>query len=242
MGKGIFITGTDTDVGKTLVTGLLAQYLLGQTWSVMTQKWVQSGCSGFPEDIDTHLRWMGRTREGIANYKDAVCPYVFALPASPHLAAEAEGRSIDLAVIKQAYERLAARFDCVLVEGTGGALVPYSRQALLLDLTDDLDLPVLIVAKNQLGAINHTLLTVEAIQGRGLTTAGIVFNGPEHEPDLISQDNPKIIQALTDVPVLGSLPWTLDEATLIRAFEPIGRAIWDRGIWSVSSRRPERAD
>jgi len=169
MGKGIFITGTDTDVGKTVVTGLLAQYLLGKTWSVITQKWVQSGCEGFAEDIDVHLHWMGRTREGLANYQEAVCPYVFALPASAHLAAEAEGRAIDLAVIKQAYERLAARFEWVLVEGMGGALVPYSRKALLLDLVDELDLPVLIVAKNKLGAINHTLLTIEAIQARGLT-------------------------------------------------------------------------
>ncbi|MCF7975407.1 MAG: dethiobiotin synthase [Phycisphaerae bacterium] len=227
MGKGIFITGTDTAVGKTLVTGLLAQYLLGQTWSVITQKWVQSGCSGFPEDIDTHLHWMGRTREGIANYQEAVCPYVFALPASAHLAAEAEGRTIDLAVIKQAYEQLAARFEWVLVEGMGGALVPYSRKALLLDLADDLDLPVLIVVKNKLGAINHTLLTIEAIQGRGLTVLGVVFNGPEHEPDAVSEDNPKIIQELTDVPVLGTLPWTQDEAGLTQAFESIGRAILD---------------
>ena len=227
MKKGIFITGTDTEVGKTVVTGLLAQYLLGKTWSVITQKWVQSGCEGFPEDIAVHLHWMGRTREGIANYQEAVCPYVFALPASAHLAAEAQGRAIDLAVIKQAYERLAARFEWVLVEGMGGALVPYSRKALLLDLVDELDLPVLIVAKNKLGAINHTLLTIEAIQARGLTVLGIVFNGPEHEPDAISEDNPKIIEDLADVKVLGTLPWTQDEALLAEAFKSIGREIWE---------------
>jgi dethiobiotin synthetase len=86
MGQGIFITGTDTEVGKTLVTGLLAQYVQSKTWSVITQKWIQSGCVGFSEDIDVHLHWMGRTRDGIANYQEAVCPYVFALPASAHLA------------------------------------------------------------------------------------------------------------------------------------------------------------
>ena len=225
MGKGIFITGTDTEVGKTLVTGLLAQYLLGKTWSVITQKWVQSGCTGFPEDIDTHLHWMGRTRKDIAAYQASVCPYVFALPASAHLAAEAEARIIDPDVIKQAYLTLEARFDYVLVEGMGGALVPYTRKALLLDLADELDLPVVIVAKNKLGAINHTLLTIEALQTRGLTILGIVFNGPEHEPDAITKDNPKIIEDLTGVKVLGTLPWTQDEAVLKQAFGPIGRTL-----------------
>ena len=137
-----------------------------------------------------------------------------------------------MAVIKQAYEQLAARFEWVLVEGMGGALVPYSRKALLLDLVDELDLPVLIVAKNKLGAINHTLLTIEAIQGRGLTVLGVVFNGPEHEPDAISQDNPKIIQDLTDVKVLGTLPWTQDEAALTQSFESIGKGILDVGGWT----------
>ncbi len=230
MEQGIFITGTDTDVGKTLVTGLLAQCLLKQARSVITQKWVQSGCVGFPEDIDTHLSLMGRTREYIVDYQDAVCPYIFALPASAHLAAEAESRSIDLAVIKQAYEQLESRFDTVLVEGMGGALVPYSRKALLLDLVDELDLPVLVVAKNQLGAINHTLLTVEALQSRGITISGIIFNGPEHEPDAISQDNPQIIQDLTDLRILGTLPWTQDKAALKKAFESIGKAIVDLGL------------
>jgi dethiobiotin synthetase len=230
MGKGIFITGTDTDVGKTLVTGLLAQYLLKQARSVITQKWVQSGCVGFPEDIDTHLSLMGRTRESIVAYQEAVCPYVFALPASAHLAAEVESRSIDLAVIKQAYEQLEAQFDSVLVEGMGGALVPYSRKALLLDLVAELDLPVLIVAKNKLGAINHTLLTVEALQSRGITISGIIFNGPEHEPDPISQDNPQIIQDLTDLPMLGTLPWTQDGAALKKGFEPVGKSIVDLGL------------
>ncbi|MCP4456307.1 MAG: dethiobiotin synthase, partial [Planctomycetes bacterium] len=217
--------GTDTDVGKTVVTGLMAQYLTAGGWSAITQKWVQSGCTGFPEDIDTHLHWMGRTRQDIAAYQASVCPYVFALPASAHLAAEAEARVIDPDVIKQAYFTLEARFDYVLVEGMGGVLVPYTRKALLLDLADELDLPVLIVAKNKLGAINHTLLTIEALQTRGLTILGIVFNGPEHESDAITKDNPNIIQELTGVKVLGTLPWTQDQAVLKAAFEPIGRSI-----------------
>ncbi len=230
MGNGIFITGTDTDVGKTLVTGLLGEYLLKRSRSVITQKWVQSGCVGFPEDIDTHLSLMGRTRDSIAGHQEAVCPYVFALPASAHLAAEVESRRIDLAVIKEAYEQLESQFETVLVEGMGGALVPYSRKALLLDLVDELDLPVLIVAKNKLGAINHTLLTVEALQGRGITISGIIFNGPEHESDAISQDNPQIIQDLTDLPILGTLPWIQEERALTEAFEPIGKAILNLGL------------
>lgn len=227
MGQGIFITGTDTDVGKTMVTGLLAQYLLAQGRSVITQKWVQSGCEGFPEDIDTHLYWMGRSRQSIAAHQASVCPYVFPLPASAHLAAEAAGQTIDPAVIMRAYVTLETQFDCVLVEGMGGTLVPYSRKALLLDLADELNLPILIVAKNQLGAINHTLLTIEALQTRGFTIFGIVFNGPEHEPDAITRDNPRIIEDLTDVRILGTLPWTQDEAALTEAFKPVGRILSD---------------
>jgi dethiobiotin synthetase len=221
MGQGIFITGTDTDVGKTVVTGLLAQALAAQGRSVITQKWVQSGCVGFPEDIDTHLHWMGCTRQTIAAYQASVCPYVFALPASAHLAAEAEARVIDPDVIKQAYLTLEAQFDHVLVEGMGGALVPYTRKALLLDLADELNLPVLVVAKNKLGAINHTLLTLEAIEARGLNVVGVLFNGPEHKPDSITEDNPRIIQDLTGVKVLGTLPWTQDEEILKEAFRSI---------------------
>ncbi len=227
MGQGILITGTDTDVGKTVVTGLMGEFLAAGSRSVITQKWVQSGCVGFPEDIDTHLHWMGRTRQDIAAHRPSVCPYVFALPASAHLAAEAEARGIDPFVIKRAYLTLEAQFDYVLVEGMGGALVPYTRKALLLDLADELNLPVLIVAKNKLGAINHTLLTIEAIEARGMTILGVVFNGPAHEPDRITQDNPKIIEDLTGVKVLGTLPWTQDEAVLKQAFGSIGRAVCD---------------
>ena len=225
MGQGILITGTDTDVGKTVVTGLLGQFLLAQGRSVITQKWIQSGCTGFPEDIDTHLQWMGQTRETIAAHQVSVCPYCFDLPASAHLAAEAENQVIDPAVITRAYLDLEGRFDCVLVEGMGGALVPYSRKALLLNLVDELNLPVLIVAKNKLGAINHTLLTIEALQTRGMTILGVVFNGPEHAPDRITDDNPKIIQDLTDVSILGTLPWTQDKSLLTRAFAPVGQAL-----------------
>jgi len=230
VGQGLFITGTDTDVGKTLVTGLLAHSLLEQGQSIITQKWVQSGCTGFPEDIDTHLHWMGQSRDTIAAHQASVCPYVFALPAAAHLAAEAEARAIDPEVIKQAYLNLESLYDSVLVEGMGGALVPYSRKALLLDLADELALPVLIVVKNKLGAINHTLLTIEAIETRGLTILGVVFNGPEHGPDAITRDNPKIIQDLTDLPIFGTLPWTQDEAVLKQAFEPIGKTIINLGF------------
>jgi len=230
MGRGIFITGTDTGVGKTLVTGLLGDYLLRQGYSVITQKWVQSGCRGFPEDIAAHRDIMGQGRDAAGSFLDAVCPYIFKLPASAHLAAEAENHAIDPEHVKQCFTRLSQAFDVVLVEGMGGALVPYTRKALLIDIAQALDLPVLIVAKNQLGTINHTLLTIEAIRSRGLSILGIVFNGPEGQGDVITEDNPRIIKELTGQPIWGSLSWTKDIEVLKADFKAMALNGMNKGL------------
>ena len=222
---GVFITGTDTDVGKTVVTGLLAQAWQAQGLRVVTQKPVQSGCVGFSEDIDTHLELMGLTRDAVSDVQEAVCPYLFPLPASGHLAAEDAGQVIDPEVIKGHYHRLANTYDRVLVEGMGGLLVPYNRQTLFVDLVQELNLPVLIVAKNKLGTVNHCLLTIEALQQREIPILGLVFNGPEGEANAITQDNPHIVHEITGVPILGELPWTDDKQRLQAAFESISIAI-----------------
>ena len=161
---------------------------------------------------------------------DWVCPYVFALPASAHLAAEGEHQAIDPLRIQQCYKALTERFATVLVEGMGGALVPYSRNALLIDIAGQLDLPVLIVVGNKLGAINHTLLTVEALRSRDMTVLGMVFNRIEDVDEEIALDNPKIVEDLTGLPVLGSLPCLRDTGQLRQPFDPIGRVIAD--LWT----------
>ena len=220
--NGIFITGTDTGVGKTVLTGLLARYLLTAGYSTITQKWIQTGCDTFPPDIAAHLELAPANEQPLED----ICPYRFAFPASPHLAAANENTQIDAAKITDSFNKLAAQFDFVLVEGIGGILVPYNSQSLVVDIAADLALPLVIVAKNRLGAINHTLLTIEAAKARGMRILGIVFNESEKEESpLIAEDNPKIIADLTSETVLGVLPWSADKNALIKSFEPVGEIL-----------------
>ncbi len=129
------------------------------------------------------------------------------MPASPHLASRAEGKSISSLKIIKAFKSLSNKFDFVLVEGVGGALVPYDQGHLVIDIVKDLSLPVLVVAQNKLGAINHTLLTIEALRARKLKILGIVFNNVKGENKRILNDNPRIIKALSKDKVIGALPW-----------------------------------
>ncbi len=188
-----FVCGTDTGVGKTVVTGLLAKTLLDQGYSVITQKWVQTGSKGFPQDISTHLKLMGKTKSYVKGLLDLVCPYVFKYPASPHLAAKLEGKKVEVRKIKSDYKKLCGMFDIVIVEGIGGALVPLNERTLLLDVVKELKIPVILVVGNRLGAINHSLLTSEAIKKRGLTIAGVVFNEVVKNDNKIGKDNPAVI-------------------------------------------------
>jgi len=224
--KGIFITGTDTGVGKTVVTGLLARYILDRGCSVITQKWIQTGSKGFPADIDMHLSLMGKRRKDIKEYAPYVCSYNLRSPSSPHLAAGLERKRIDLKRIKEGYRFLSKRFDFIIVEGVGGALVPYSSKGLVIEVAGELKLPALIVADNRLGAINHTVLTVEALRKRDMDITGVVFNNISKIRDsVILKNNPDIIRALTGENILGVLPHFNDKNKLHKAFEPIGKRI-----------------
>ncbi|MFA4842399.1 MAG: dethiobiotin synthase [Candidatus Omnitrophota bacterium] len=209
--KGIFITGTDTGVGKTLITGYLAKYFRGLEYNCFTQKWIKTGSSS----------------------KDGA-PYSFRLPASPHLAAEFEHRKIGLKKIINSFKDLGSKSDFVLVEGIGGALVPFNKRQLVIDIVKALNLPVLIVAQNKLGAINHTLLTIESLKSRGIDILGIVFNNLKGEKKFILKDNPGIIKAFAQVTIFGCLPWAKNKAKLYEKFIPIAGAIkkslWTRGL------------
>ncbi|MFH1678103.1 MAG: dethiobiotin synthase, partial [Candidatus Omnitrophota bacterium] len=201
--RTVFVTGTDTDAGKTIVSGLLARYLLGKGCRVITQKWIQAGSRGFSKDIDAHLKLMNKKRQDINGYLSYVAPYNFRFGASPHLAACLERRKISILKIKQGFRLLTKNFDFVIVEGTGGVLVPINRKRLLIDIAKELDLPVLVVVKNRLGAINHTLLTIEAIRSRRMRILGIIFNSQcKPENKAVLRDNPRIIKALTGEKIL----------------------------------------
>lgn len=222
--KGIFVSGTDTGSGKSVVTGLLAKYLREKGCKVITQKWVQTG-SRFSADINLHLKIMGVSKGAIRECRDCVCPYIFKLPASPHLAAKAENKKINIARIKQAYKSLSSKFDTVIVESTGGALVPVNEKRLVIDIAKELGLPVLIVAQNKLGALNHILMTVEVLKQRKMKILGIVFNNCPGQNKLVLQDNPEIIRKITKQKILGVLPWEKRRDLLYKKFLPIAEKI-----------------
>ena len=225
--KALFITGTGTGVGKSVVTGCLARYLQEKGQRVATQKWVQTGSkAGLPLDIKRHLKFMGKSSCYIKDHLDLVAPYKFKTACSPHLAARLDKRSIRKDKIVKAFKRLSSCFDFVLVEGTGGVLVPFNTKETIADIVRALELPVLVVAENKLGAINHTLLTLEALKRRGLRVLGVVFNNLKEKNKKIIDDNPRIVEALSGYEVLGVLPRTTVGGHFYRRFLPIGDKIW----------------
>ena len=183
--EGYFVTGTDTGVGKTLVSCALLRQLRTRHARVVGMKPVAAGTeadSGENEDT-LALRAAG----SIQVPPELDNPYCLPLPLSPHLAARAAGQRIDVALIAERYHRLAAQADAVVVEGAGGFLVPLTDTHTGADLAEALRLPVLLVVGLRLGCLNHALLTTEAIRARGLTLAGWVAN--RIDPGMAAQDD-----------------------------------------------------
>jgi len=173
MSRGIFVTGTDTGVGKTVVAVMLLRALRGGCRAV-GMKPVAAGIDD-GEALNADVRALidaGNVDAPLAE----VNPYSFAPPIAPELAARAAGKTIDLETIAAAYARLAERADRVIVEGAGGALVPLTRRTDMLDIPRRLGIPVLLVVGMRLGCLNHALLSALAINARGLVLAGWVAN------------------------------------------------------------------
>lgn len=229
--KAVFIAGTDTGVGKTVVTGLLSRYLVKKGYRAVTQKWVQTGRAEFSHDIDTHLRLMKMRRKDFKDHLPFMAPYIFDLAYSPHLAARLEKKKIDINKIRRSMDNLAKNFDIVIIEGTGGLLAPLNKKILLIDVIRRFRLPVLLVVENRLGAINHALMSIEALMRRGIKIIGLIFNNISKAKDresLVLKDNPLIVKALTNVRILGSLPFTHNTDCLYRRFAPLGNNIMAR--------------
>ena len=187
-----FVSGIDTGVGKTVATGVMASWLLRQNVSVATVKLVQTGCRGFSEDLDAHRAIMGipplpEDEAGLT------APQIFGFPASPHLAAALEGRTVDTARIAASVREVAARYDVTLVEGAGGLAVPLTESLLTVDFAAAQGWPVILVCSGKLGALNHALLSIEALKNRNMRLAGVVYNYcPDADP-LIDEDTPRMI-------------------------------------------------
>jgi dethiobiotin synthetase len=191
MSHGLFITGTGTGVGKTYVTALLAKALREAGARVGVYKPVASGCENHDGELsstDAVALWDAAGRPGtLAN----VCPQMFAAPLAPHLAARAEGRRVDAKLLRNGIEFWRQSSDVVLVEGAGGLMSPISDEDYNADLAADFGFPLLVVAANELGAINATLQTLitAATYCDGLDVAGIVLNLVSHRDDDASVEN-----------------------------------------------------
>ncbi len=184
--RGFFVTGTDTDVGKTVVSAWLLAHLDACYW-----KPVQAGTE--PETDTETVRRLAEVPE------DRILPEVYVLkePLAPHEAARREGISIDMAkLIGPQDDRL------LIVEGAGGLLVPLNEQDYVIDLIEDLNLPVILVARSTLGTINHTLLSLEALRRRGLVVAGVVINGPESPHNRAAIERYGKTQVIAEIPRL----------------------------------------
>jgi dethiobiotin synthetase len=227
--SGIFITGTDTGVGKTLITGLLARAMAELGKSVITQKWVQTGVRNFADtDIATHLSLMKQNISRIEPFMSDIIPYCFKFPASPHLAAKREKQRINPRKIERAYLALCKISEVVLAEGAGGLMVPLTSKILFIDLAHKLQLPIVLVVHNKLGAINHALLSIETVRRRNLKLIGLIFNNAENQNVEILNDNVRTVASLSRENILGIVPYSQNQNRLYRAIKPMAENILNR--------------
>lgn len=205
--KGVFVTGTDTDVGKTVIAAGLTAALRQRRVQAVYFKPVQSGCPEAGGKLIPTDAALAKEMAGIPEPLELLTPITLRLPLAPGVAAAREGVTVDLGRINQALRELSSRYEFFVVEGAGGLYVPLiGNTFLVLDLIRLLGLPLLVVAKAGLGAINHTALTVTAARQHGIKVAGIVLNRASAAPNLAEQTNPPVIEAITGHPILAKVP------------------------------------
>ena len=198
----LFISGIDTDIGKTYATGMIAKALMQQGVNVITQKLVQTGVAinsdsgdmNIADDIITHRQLMGIALQP-CDLNFTTCPYRYDKPASPHLSAALANETLNPDVITRATKSLQADYELVLLEGAGGLLVPITEQLLTLDYIAQEGYPVILVTSGRLGSINHTLLSLEAIKARDLTVHSVIYN---HVHDVSANTDAEIANSTID--------------------------------------------
>jgi len=200
--RSLFVTGTDTGVGKTVVSCALIAGLRARGLDAGAMKPVETGV-GEEGPLDAQAL---RAAAGDDDPLDLVCPEQFALPAAPTVAAAAEGRSVDGARIRDAFAEIAARHALVVVEGAGGLLVPVTDDADMADLAGSLGLPVLVVARAALGTINHTLLTLRELDRRGLECVGVVLSHSDGVLSPADAANLEVLRAELGRRLVGEVP------------------------------------
>ena len=191
-----FVSGIDTNIGKSYATGYLAREWNKNGIRTITQKFIQTGNTELSEDIELHRKLMGtgllpEDKEGLT------MPEIFTYPCSPHLAAEIDKRTIDFNKIERATEALSEKYDAVLLEGAGGLMVPLTRDLLTIDYIAQKNYPLIFVTSGRLGSINQTLLSLEAIRKRGIRLHTLMYNlYPVSDDELIRRDTEDYIRTL----------------------------------------------
>ncbi|MEW6163197.1 MAG: dethiobiotin synthase [Nitrospirota bacterium] len=223
MARGFFITGTDTGVGKTVITAALIKAIRLLGLKVCGMKPIETGClkskfkvkssklkvkdRGLIPTDGMFLREMAGMNDSI----DLVTPIRFESPLAPLPASEIEGVPVDLKVIQKAYRELSKNYDVVIVEGIGGLLAPIKKNYFVLDLAKDFGLPIVVVSRPGLGTINHTMLTVNYATKEELNVAGIIINYSRPPEGTLAEDtNPEVIKQFSPVPIIGIFPYLED--------------------------------
>lgn len=226
MDKGFFVTGTDTGVGKTIITAGIAASIREKGISVGVFKPMMCGVKREDEKSDAFFL---KKMSGDAHSLEKINPFQFDGWITPYLAAKRENRTISLEDVKQTWMDVKDSRDFYLIEGAGGLLVPMGSDYLAAHVAQEIGYPLLIVARPGLGTINHTLLTIDVAQRMGLIVAGVILNGlkPGQKGE-VEKTNPQLIEKFSGVPVLGTVPWMeqIDRQTLIEAMEK--HIAWDR--------------
>jgi len=205
MAKGIFVTATDTGAGKTVVSAGIAMALKERGVRVGVMKPVATGCVGDGRLVSHDAVFLFEASEN--EYPSLINPVRFRNPVAPSIASIYEQREVSINAIHDAFAKLQKHYDFIIVEGIGGLLVPLKSDYLVANMIREMALPLVIVSHVNLGAINHTLLTVDSALIRGFDVRGIIFNrAPLVNYSLAELTNPRVIHELTGIPVLGTLP------------------------------------
>ncbi len=236
--KTFCIVGTDTDVGKTIVSAGIANYFKEKQLNFNIQKWVSTGDK---EDISQDLIFTFHSLE--VNKKDKLNfqpklnslkeyrisrynnPFSYNFPASPHLSAQLENKKTDLEFIEKSIKYFKNNVDYLIIEGVGGLMVPLSREILLIDLIKKYSVPVIIVTPNVLGTINKTLLSIKALKEYKIRILGLIYNNFFKENTKIQEDNMKTIKIFSNIKKLGKINIIKTKYELIKNFQDIGKKL-----------------
>jgi dethiobiotin synthetase len=211
MKKGIFITGTDTGVGKTVVAATLASYLRSNGLDVGVMKPIQTGCRRTKSESVGKDADLLMYAAGVQVTHELVTPYCLKYPLAPWTASQLEGVHLKLSVLLKAYHQLRQRYTFLVVEGVGGLAVPITARLTVLDLAMRFELPLLVVARPGLGTLNHTKLTIDYAKIKKIPVIGVILNQTQnHKTGLTEKTNLTALKALCNVPILGNIPFIKD--------------------------------